>query len=195
MLPFMGNDLLCGELVTLKRPTKDDAAIIGGWMADIEYQRMLRRGMVYPGDGGDTDAWFSHMLKEDAGYPFAIRRNDDDTLVGFLVIKDIMWASRNCSLVIGIGDKNQRGRGFGTDAMRVLLRYCFMEMNLYRVGLEVMAYNTGAIRAYTKAGFQPEGVLRGFVYRDGVYYDIQLMSVLRPEWEAQQAHVNAETAR
>jgi RimJ/RimL family protein N-acetyltransferase len=115
--------------------------------------------------------------------PFAVRTLVEDRLVGLLVIKDIMWQARHCSFFIGIGDPTERGRGYGSDAVRVLLRYAFLEMNLNRVGLEVMAYNAEAIHAYEAAGFQQDGRLRAFVYRDGVYYDVLTMSILRAEWE------------
>jgi len=101
-----------------------------------------------------------------------------------LVIKDIFWASRHCSFFIGIGKAADRGQGFGTDAIRAMLKYAFLEMNLHAVRLEVMSYNPGGMRAYEKVGFKLDGTLRACVYRDGVYYDIYAMSILRREWEA-----------
>ena len=184
MPPFLGHELLTGKRVRLARPTADDIAIIAGWSLDLEYQRLLRRGMVYPGSVEEHRAWFEDMFKGDEYVPFSIRTLVEDRLVGLLVIKDIMWQARHCSFFIGIGDAGERGQGYGSDAVRVLLQYAFLEMNLHRVGLEVMAYNADAIRAYQAAGFQQDGRMRAFVYRDGVYYDVYMMSILRPEWEA-----------
>ncbi len=182
MPPFLGNDLLRGDLVYLARPQPDELSVIAGWSNDMEYSRSLRRGLVYPNTGADYDEWWSDLAKHETGYPFAIHRSDDSTLVGFLVLTDIFWQARRCSAIIGI-DPTQRGRGYGTDALRVALKYAFLEMNLFRVGLEVMMYNDAGLRAYAKAGFVPEGRLRAMVYRDGVFYDVQPMSILRPEWE------------
>lgn len=185
MPPFLGSDLLVGKKVRLARPVHDDIAVFAAWSLDLEYQRLLRRGMVYPGSVEEHVAWFAEMARqEDKYYPFSIRTLVEDRLVGLLVLKDIFWQARHCSFFIGIGDPTERGRGYGSDAVRVVLRYAFLEMNLNRVGLEVMAYNTEAIHAYQAAGFQVEGRLRAFVYRDGVYYDIETMSILRSEWEA-----------
>ena len=184
MPPFLGNDLLRGEQVYLARPTKDDIAIIAGWSQDVEYYRLLRRGLVYPGEtAADYESWFDGMVKEESGFPFAIRRSDDGSIVGWLALREIFWQPRLCTLVIGI-DPALRGRGCGTDALRVALRYAFLELNLNRVGLDVTSYNEGGIRAYTKVGFTHEGTLRAAVYRDGVYYDSLMMSMLRSEWEA-----------
>ena len=185
MPPFLGSDLLIGRKVRLARPTADDVVTIAGWSLDLEYQRLLRRGMVYPGSVEEHRGWFDEMFRNEQSYPFAVRTLVEDRLVGLLVIKDIMWQARHCSFFIGIGDAGERGQGYGSDAVRVLLQYAFLEMNLNRVGLEVMAYNPDAVRAYEAAGFQHEGRLRAYVYRDGVYYDVLLMSILRSEWEAQ----------
>jgi RimJ/RimL family protein N-acetyltransferase len=183
MPPFLGSELLTGKKVRLTRPLADDIPTIAGWSLDLAYQRLLRRGMVYPGSVEDHIHWFEEMAKGEEQMPFAVRTLVEDRLVGLLVIKDIMWQARHCSFFIGIGDPTERGRGYGSDAVRVLLRYAFLEMNLNRVGLEVMAYNAEAIHAYEAAGFQQDGRLRAFVYRDGVYYDVLTMSILRAEWE------------
>lgn len=182
-VPFLGKELLRGELVRLARPASADFAPIARWSEDMEYQRLLRRSMVYPGDEAGIADWFS-KIDEYEFAPFTIRTLDEDRLVGMLAIKDIFWQSRHCSFFISIGDEADRGRGYGSDAVRVMLTYAFWEMNMNCVRLEVMSYNEAAQRSYEKVGFTADGILRQFVYRDGVYYDIQLMSMLRSEWEA-----------
>ncbi len=183
MLPFLGKELLRGDVVCLTRPSKEDIGHFAKWSADMEYQRLLRRGMVYPGSLEEHEAWFAEMAKSEADYPFAIRTLVEDRLVGMLVVKDIFWQARHCSFFIGIGNPEMRGRGFGTDAIRTLLKYAFLEMNMNRIGLEVMSYNLPAIHSYQRVGFKLEGTLRAFAYRDGVYYDMHIMGILRSEWE------------
>ncbi|MEL7657044.1 MAG: GNAT family protein, partial [Bacillota bacterium] len=70
------------------------------------------------------------------------------------------------------------------EALRLLLRYAFDELNLYRVQLTVFSYNPGAIRLYEKLGFVREGVFREAVHRDGARHDMILYGLLRREWEA-----------
>jgi RimJ/RimL family protein N-acetyltransferase len=74
--------------------------------------------------------------------------------------------------------------------MQVVLRYAFKELNLYRLNLDVFAYNPRAIRSYEKAGFKIEGREPKAVLRDGQRYDMVLMGILREEWEKS---VTAET--
>ncbi len=184
MAPFMGNELLRGEHVYLAFPEKEEGTTITRWAQDILFQRMLRRGQVYPtGNGDDFSEWFHGMIDKETGYPFAVRRRDDDRLVGFIVVNDIFWQARHAVVIVAI-DPAQQGRGYGTDALRALLKYCFLEMNLNRLGLDVLAYNEGAQRVYEKAGFRLEGTKRSFAYRDGVYYDLHIMGILRSDWEA-----------
>ena len=74
------------------------------------------------------------------------------------------------------------GRGYGTDAMRLIVGYGFREVGLHRVQLGVYAYNARAIAAYRKAGFVEEGRQREAVYHDGRWYDDVQMSILEHEW-------------
>ena len=188
-VPFLGNELLRGERVRLARLLDSDYALLARWTEDMENQRLLRRSMVYPSDERDMRDWLG-KVDEYQFIPFGIRTLDDDRLVGMLAIKDIFWQARHCSFFINIGDPADQGQGYGSDAVKVMLKYAFWEMNMNRVGLEVMAYNEGARRTYEKIGFTPEGTLRQCVYRDGVYYDVHMMSLLRAEWDARYAEAS-----
>jgi RimJ/RimL family protein N-acetyltransferase len=75
------------------------------------------------------------------------------------------------------------GKGYGTDAMRVVLRYAFTELNLHRVSLDVFSYNPRAIRSYEKAGFKYEGCMRSRVQRDGKRWNMVFMGIMKEEWE------------
>ena len=79
------------------------------------------------------------------------------------------------------------GRGYGTDAMRVIVGYGFREMGLHRIQLGVAPFNPAGIRAYQKAGFVEEGRQRESVLHDGRWYDEVLMSILDHEWAARRS--------
>ena len=66
----------------------------------------------------------------------------------------------------------------------MIVHYGFASLNLHRIMLTVSSLNRGGVKAYTKAGFQQEGVLRQACYRDGSYHDKIVMAILRPEWES-----------
>ena len=83
---------------------------------------------------------------------------------------------------IGLGEREYWGKGYGTDTMRLAVRYAFMELNLNRVTLNVFEYNPRAIRCYEKAGFRHEGRQRQFLNRNGRRWDVLEMGILRDEW-------------
>lgn len=83
---------------------------------------------------------------------------------------------------IGIGEREYWSKGYGTDAMNVILRFAFDELNLYRISLNVFEYNQRAIRSYEKVGFVVEGREREFLRRGGRRWDMIFMGLLREEW-------------
>ncbi|MCC6616216.1 MAG: GNAT family N-acetyltransferase [Anaerolineae bacterium] len=194
MLPFIGNELLRGEKVYLTPIQRADCAVFATWSEDMEYQRLLRRGEVFPDIAESFERWLFSENDHEELYRASIRTNADNTLIGMCEINRIFRQARHCMFWIGMGDPAYRGHGYGSDAIRTLLRYAFLEMNLNRVGLEVMSYNARAIAAYERIGFQHEGRQRETVIRDGVYYDTLLMSILRREWEARYWHKPETTA-
>ncbi|WP_068502295.1 GNAT family N-acetyltransferase [Paenibacillus kribbensis] len=174
-------NLFCGERIKLAAVREEDAEVMFKWGEDAEYLRNV-----------DTDLALPYTLKqmESEGTPspnevyFRLRTLADDVLIGFVAIHGIEWNNRTGQLAIGIGDMEYRGKGYGAEAVRLILRYAFYELNLNRVGLDVIEYNNQAIRTYEKAGFQLEGRVRAAVLRDGNSYDRIMMGILYSEWSA-----------
>lgn len=88
-------------------------------------------------------------------------------------------------LVIGIFDRRFWSHGYGTEAIRLILRYGFESVGLHRVDLVVLEYNLRAIRSYEKCGFVREGVLRETIQVDGVWRNDLVMAILEDEYRAQ----------
>ena len=91
--------------------------------------------------------------------------------------------ARNCELGIAIGDKEYWGRGYGREAIRLLLDYAFRYWNLHRVWLRTNSDNLRAIRCYLACGFLEEGRQRENEWKDDHYVDTVLMGILRKKWE------------
>ncbi|MEZ4865827.1 MAG: GNAT family protein [Caldilineaceae bacterium] len=115
------------------------------------------------------------------GTGFAIEA--DGKFIGQCALFNFDHVARRCELGITIGDKAYWGRGYGTDAVRLLLDYAFRHHNLHRVALSVNSTNARAIGAYTRCGFVEEGRLRNHAWSDGQYIDLVQMGILRHEWE------------
>ena len=116
-------------------------------------------------------------------YFFMIRTLEGNNLIGQLAFDGVQWPHADTFVSISIGEREYWDKGYGTDAMRVILRYAFIELNLHRVSLNVFEYNQRAVRSYEKAGFNHEGRVRQFLNRFGQRWDLIHMGILREEWE------------
>ena len=182
----MPDSLFTGRLVRLSAPSRDDAEAFARWSQDAEYLRALDTDYARPYSAETFIERFNPGRESPNGVLFHLRTLVDDRLIGFVALHSIEWNNQAGMLSIGIGDPDYRGRGYGSDALRVALRYAFAELNLYRVGLDVIASNLPAIRAYERAGFQREGAARGAVLRDGQRHDRVFMGITHDEWQASQ---------
>lgn len=95
-----------------------------------------------------------------------------------------IWGNaRNATLGIYIGDENGRGKGYGTEAVKLLVMFCFEELNAHRVELSVFTDNEKAINCYKRVGFKDCGVRHECSYFGGKYRDLMYMEILKREWK------------
>ena len=171
--------MIVGEKVRLRPIEGDDLPRCVKWFADPDVRHHLANYL--PFSLAQEERWFEALqgrTEREEALLLAIE-TADGVHVGNVGLSDINWKDRHAELGIVIGEKTYWGRGYGTDAIRTLLSLAFREMNLHRVFLRVDTDNARGIRCYEKAGFQREGVLREVVFRDGVYCDQYVMSVLQ----------------
>ncbi len=178
MPPF--NPIFTGQLLRLAAPIADDQAKFAAWTNDDDYQRMLDDDPVRP----HSMTSFSNFTEriDNNNFGFHLRTLADDTVIGFVALFNIKWSNQSAEMAIGIGDKAYRSKGYGQDALKLLLNYAFNELNLHRVGLTVMDYNEPAIKAYQRVGFVLEGTQRQAVQREGKRYDLLSFGILRDEF-------------
>jgi RimJ/RimL family protein N-acetyltransferase len=127
-------------------------------------------------------AWFERVGRGEEGHCFAIEV--DGRYIGWATLYRFDEASRSAHWRGGIENSECWGRGYGTEVIRLMLRYGFETLELHRISLRVAAYNTRAIHCYQKCGFRVEGRERESFFVDGQWHDDLLMAILRKEWEA-----------
>lgn len=108
---------------------------------------------------------------------------DGEKLIGRIVLADIIEGWKAEIWRIYIGDLAERGKGYGKQAMEATMQYCFDELNLERLYLDHYTGNP-ASHLYLALGFQYEGVLRGNCRKNGILYDVHLMSIMKDEYYA-----------
>lgn len=179
-----GEAILLGDQVRLRGLHDDDLASLARWEMDPGRLTTGSDWVVPPSEAAARERiakWCAND-KDDIG--FAIETLDDPpVLVGNVGLWGARPKDRCATLGIGLG-REYLGRGYGTDAMRVIVDYAFREMGLHRVQLDVAPFNPAGIRAYQKAGFVEEGRRRASVWHDGRWYDQLMMSILDNEWAA-----------
>lgn len=177
--------IIYGRRVRLRAVERQDVEKFHQWINDPEVTEGL--ALYLPMSMRDEEGWFEGISKRPPQEkPLAIdcRDGEDWTLIGNSGFFDLDHTAHSGEIGIMIGDKSYWNRGYGTEAMLLLLRHGFETLNLHRIFLRVYASNPRAIRSYEKAGFVHEGRLRDAVYRRGSYGDVLMMSVLHPEWDA-----------
>jgi RimJ/RimL family protein N-acetyltransferase len=182
---MLNTNIFHGTLVRLTTEDPETAGkALSGWACDSEYTRLLDKPPALLWSAKKIQSWIENSLEKgfQNGFFFEIRTLQEDRLIGFVNLIWLSWTHGDTWLGIGLGDRAYWGKGYGTDAVRVVLRYAFTELNLRRVTLGVFAYNGRAIRSYEKAGFKVEGRLRQYIARDGQRNDMIVMGVLREEW-------------
>lgn len=176
--------LFTGSLVKLVAGDAEiDSKLLAQWNRDSEFARLFDAWIVRP----QTPKSLQPILEEDIadelrGHNFRILTRAEDKPIGVCGLF-IIWEHGDAFVAIGLGERDYWGKGYGTDAMRVLLHYAFTELNLHRITLNVFAYNPRAIRSYEKCGFQHEGRQRGYLNRDGQRWDMIYMGILKHDWK------------
>jgi RimJ/RimL family protein N-acetyltransferase len=121
-----------------------------------------------------AEAWVGMLSRE--RYAWVIEL--EGKLVGSIRLHDVNPADRRASLAIGLLDTDVLDKGVGTEAMRLVAAYAFDTIGLHRLVVRVLSFNTRAIAAYEKVGFQIEGTLREAAFISGEYHDDLIMGLL-----------------
>lgn len=183
-----GDALLTGTRVRLRGIREDDMPTLVTWEMDTARTTTLSNWVLPPSEATARSnlAKWSANDKDDVG--FVIETLDDPpVLIGNVALWGARLKDRCATLGIALG-REHAGRGYGTDAMRVIVDYGFREIGLHRIELQVAPFNPAGIRTYEKIGFVEEGRRRELVWHDGRWYDEVLMAILDHEWAARRAH-------
>jgi len=176
--------MLEGELVNLRAAELDDAEHVHRWRNDREVTYTL--GRRYMMSRPYVESFVTEYAERPAAWDnvrFMIETKDGRT-IGDIGLFGTSPENREAYLGIMIGEKDCWSAGYGSDALRTLLRFAFDEMNLNRIALHVFDFNPRAIASYLKCGFVEEGRMRQAMYRDGRFHDIVMMGILRSEFSA-----------
>ena len=178
---FEGQDIRFGPIDYEKDPE-----IESKWTHDAGFMRLNEFEPARPMSAAIVKKQYEKLEKrieeEKDLYHFMIRARADDRLIGKAMIRRIEWANGSCDVRLGIGSLDDQRKGYGTQALRMLLRFAFAELNMFRVSAHVAEYNEGAITLLKKLGFVEEVRRRQSLERDGRRWDLLVFGLLKDDW-------------
>ena len=173
---------LIGENIYLSPPTVDEEILekFTKWINDFQITDYTGRSAYVFTLQNEID-YFANP-KDDERVFFIVRK-EDDKLIGNVGLHKIDGINRRATIGIFIGKKDSRNKGYGTEAIKLILEYGFKYLNLNNIDLDVMEFNPRAIACYKKCGFKEYGRRRKSEFLYGKYYDRVSMDILAEEFE------------
>jgi len=129
----------------------------------------------------DEIKWIESLSGSDTKIIFMIVI-EDGTPIGTMGIHDINYKDSWCTTSAMIGEKKYWGKGYGTEAKKLLLEYIFNELNLNKVCSDVIAFNKRSRKYLEKTGYVEEGCRRKHIFKDGKHHDLILFAIFREDW-------------
>lgn len=172
-----------GKKIILRPFRSEDADALWDSMGNEEFNKLTGTQGTFSREQIDGYVTKQNDPNDDSRASFIMALPDDSRAVGEVVINEIDHDNRNGNIRISLFSGNDVNKGYGTEAMCLMVDYGFKQLNLHRISLTVYAFNQRAIRAYEKVGFKREGVERDVLYWDGEYIDGIIMSILEHEWQ------------
>jgi RimJ/RimL family protein N-acetyltransferase len=168
---------IAGARVRLSPIRPKDSASLFRWINDREL--VVFNAGFHPVHATEHAAWLRDIVTRSDTVVFAIRQKRGDRLIGVCQLHSISAVHRSAELQIRIGEPRARGRGYGVEAVRLLVDFAFRDLNLHRVWLRVFRTNTRALKTYAAAGFAKEGVMRDAAFVNGRFVDVVAMGITR----------------
>lgn len=167
---------ITGNKVVLRSLQQTDLGYLYNWRSNTDVRKNLLLH-PFPMSRELENKWFSNVLTEtnNKRVLFGIALYGKEALIGYTVLNEINWISRNAYLGILIGEGDQRGQGLGTEALNLILEFAFNQLNLHKLSLEVLAENKPAISIYERLGFHKEGCLKENFFWKGQWLDVIVM--------------------
>lgn len=170
-----------GERINLRPQKREDAELIAKFQQDPDVMENYFMSLTIPPLKEFIERWYDYQTTEKDGYSFAIESKQGE-FIGTCHTMSLNMKNGTTYIAIFIGHPEYRSKGYGTEAMKLLLNFLFNEVGLRKVKLNVFDFNKRAIRCYEKSGFKVEGIYKQEIYRYGEYHDNFAMAATRDDF-------------
>ncbi len=181
VLAIEGKDKIMyrGKNITLRPFEKRDIETYRQWVNDPEIAALVDR--ILPVSELEHERWYGSIQQNQNAVVFAIDENSNSKYIGNVWLWDVEYRHRKAEVRILIGDSEGRGKGYGSEALEMISWFAFNKMNLHKLYAYVLSSNVRAKRAFERAGFSEEGLLRQDRFVNGRYEDVFLMGKIDNE--------------
>lgn len=169
-----------GKIVTLRAIEREDLEFMREMLNDPEIESLVI-GWAFPVSKYQQEKWFEKNVDNSTNFRFIIETAEDGK-VGLATLTNIDWKNRMATHGIKLANKKNRSKGIGTDTVMSIMRYAFDELQLNRLNGSWFEDNIPSKNMYMKCGWQEEGRLREYVYKNGQYKDLMTVGVLRRDY-------------
>ena len=177
--------MLRGEKVLLRPLKRSDITNFLKWFNDPEVIQYLV--MYLPLTEMTEEKWIENAASRvqagtDAIFVIEGIEGDSSKPIGTIALNGINPKDHNATFGIAIGEKDYWGKGYGTEATRLILYYGFRQLNLHRISSSAFSFNERSVRLHKKVGFKEEGRQREAIFKNGSFHDHVMFGILRDEW-------------
>ncbi len=169
-----------GTRVRLRIITEDDAPTLATWMNDPETTQYITRFL--PVTIAAQREWIEKLYKTNDNFVFGLETTEGDTLIGTMGIHSVKYQHGTATTGAVIGNKEYLGKGYGSEAKMLLLKYAFDTLGLRKIGAVVYSFNERSLAYQKKCGYKVEGVLKNQHFINGQFCDEVLLAVYREDW-------------
>jgi len=176
----MHHPFLTGKKVYLRGVDESDAeGTYLDWLNDGEITRFLETVGHFPTSKESLLNYIRSMARSEQDVLFAIHDVKTSEFIGTSHLGPINWITRMAPMGIMIGNKEFWGKGYATEAIRLVVEYACTRLNLHKVTAGAAVINQGSVKAFEKAGFEIEGRAKSQVLLDGEYHDSLYLGVTK----------------
>ena len=171
---------LKGENVFLRAVEKEDMEFLRSMINDAE----LEKNVVdwnFPISKSAQEKWYDSQIQNKNTVRYVIEVNEQP--IGVEIIANIDWKNRKALHGIKLCEEKIRGKGYGTDTLKTIMKYAFEELQLNRLYTTILEYNEASMRLHKKCGWEVEGVMKESVFKNNRYINEVQVGILKKQYE------------
>lgn len=166
--------MITGDKLVIKPISSEHTSMIVKWRNNLN----VRSNFIFqePFTEEMHNAWLKNKVEQGDVVQFIVYTKENDIPIGSVYLRDIDRVHQKAEFGIFIGEDIARGKGYGTEATKLLCQYGFKKLGLHKIMLRVFSFNQAAIKAYENAGFKQEAYLKDEIKIGNEFFDIIFMA-------------------